>query len=56
MFYVRVYKNGWSYRVNIEDDKNLQRVMDLCNQHFGDPDKVFDIPRVLPQPKVKKRK
>lgn len=55
MFYIRVYKNGWSYRINIEDDAKLQQVMDLCNKHFGEPGKVLEIPSVLPQPKEKKR-
>lgn len=55
MFYIRVYKNGWSYRINIEDDAKLQQVMDLCQKYFGEPGKVLEIPRKLPEPKVKKR-
>lgn len=55
MFYVRVRKGGMQYRLNIEDDSNLQEVMDICHKHFGEPGKVLDIPRKLPEPKVKKR-
>lgn len=55
MFYVRVVKNGYTYRINIEDDSKLQQVMDLCHKHFGKPGEVLNIPRVLPEPKEKRR-
>lgn len=54
MFWLKVYKDGWSYRINIDDDSKVQEVMDLCHKHFGEPGKVLDIPRKLPEPKAKR--
>lgn len=38
--------NGPTAVLRIEDDSKLQRVMDICNRHFGNP------LRVLPDPFV----
>jgi len=55
MFYVRIVKNGWTYRISMEDDAKLQQVMDACHKHFGNPGEVLNIPSRLPEPKEKKR-
>lgn len=58
MFWVRARKNGYEFRLNIDDDSRLQEVMDMCHKHFGEPGKVLDIPDKLPEPrngKVKRR-
>jgi len=49
--------NGPTAVLRIEDDSQLQRVMDLANNHFGDPAKVVADPFVaIAQAKARKTK
>lgn len=49
--------NGLGATYRIEDDAQLQKVMDLANRYFGDPNRVLPDPLVaIAQAKARKNK
>lgn len=58
MIVVRMKRaDGPGVTLRIEDDSQLQRVMDLANRYFGDPNKVLPDPvLVLAQAEARKNK
>lgn len=55
MFWLNLYRKGYKGKIEVQDDSKLQEVMDICAKHFC-PGKVLEIPRVLPQPKPRKKR